>query len=67
MSLGSTFKQLRVQAGLSVPKLAAKAGLSSQTVYLIEAGETPGKTQTLEALAKALGYKMQYTVIRRKR
>jgi transcriptional regulator with XRE-family HTH domain len=56
----------RVAAGLSVPRLAAKAGLSTQTVYLIESGDTDGKIETLQKLAKALGYSVHVELRRKK-
>jgi hypothetical protein len=36
-------------------------------VYLIESGETPGKLDTLEKLAKALGCRLELRVEPRKR
>lgn len=67
MTVGRTLRARRIAFGLSVPKVAARAGLSSQTVYLIEAGETPGKLDTLEKLAKALGCRLELKVEPRKR
>ncbi len=53
--IARAIRRRRKAKGLSVPKLAAEAGLSSQTVYLIESGATPGKLDTLATLVRSLG------------
>jgi transcriptional regulator with XRE-family HTH domain len=63
VTVGSGLRALRKAEGLSVPKVAQKAGLSNQTVYLIEAGKTPGKLETIASLAKAHGCTVHLVLI----
>lgn len=42
-------KRIRVAAGLSRPALAAKIGVSAQTLWRIETGQTGPKAKTVEA------------------
>jgi transcriptional regulator with XRE-family HTH domain len=65
-AIGKTISIARQEAGLSVPKLAAKAGLSTQTVYLIESGDAEGKIETLQKLAKPLGFVVHVELRRKK-
>jgi transcriptional regulator with XRE-family HTH domain len=53
-------RKLRLQAGLSVPELAGKAGVAASTVLLIE-NEDVGKPRmaTMRKLAAALGRGLQ--------
>lgn len=54
--VGENIRRLRIKAGLSARQLAEKAGLS--TVAMIECGHRPGRMDTLERIAKALGVPM---------
>jgi transcriptional regulator with XRE-family HTH domain len=47
-------RRKRIEAGLSQPNLAAKAGVSRSTVYRAEAGLCPTEAETLRRLAAAL-------------
>lgn len=48
-------RRKRIEAGLSQPALAKKAGVSKSTVYRIEEGLVPAQAPTLRRLADALG------------
>jgi len=50
-----SIKDLRIIRGTSQANLAAKSGLTQECVSLIEKGQREAKSETLEALAKALG------------
>ena len=50
----SRVRQLRIQKGLSLVKLAKKSQVSKLTIINIEAGRTNARRETLEKLAKGL-------------
>jgi transcriptional regulator with XRE-family HTH domain len=54
---GPDLRFLRVQAGMSVPQLAAAVGVSAPTVWRWENGERtrPRSRETLQRLARVLG------------
>lgn len=55
--LGGRVRELRLQADLSVERLAALAGISGGTLSRIERGETKGaQFATLSKVARALGF-----------
>lgn len=51
-----TLKTARKRRRLSIPKLAAKAGVHKSTVSRLERGETRPLNDTVEALEDALDY-----------
>ena len=55
----STFRGLRLAAGLSQAGLAARAGLTQSHVALIEGGRNDPTTGTVAKLARALGVNEQ--------
>ena len=55
---GDALKLARESAGLSMRQLAEKAGVSANTVSLIENGQSNPRADVLAALAKALGTTM---------
>ena len=55
---GDALKQARESAGMSMRQLAEKAGVSANTVSLIENGQSNPRADVLAALAKALGTTM---------
>lgn len=55
MPIGSHIQAWRLARGLSVPALAAKAGLPANSLDAIESGELDPSASTLETLASALG------------
>lgn len=55
---GDALKRAREFAGLSMRQLAEKAGVSANTVSLIEAGQSCPRADVLAALAKALNTTM---------
>lgn len=55
---GDALRNARVAAGLSMRQLADKAGVSVNTVSLIEAGRSAPRADVLKALATALGTSM---------
>lgn len=55
---GDALKLARESAGLSMRQLAEKAGVSVNTVSLIEAGQSCPRADVLAALAKTLGTTM---------
>lgn len=55
---GDALKLARESAGLSMRQLAEKAGVSVNTVSLIEAGQSCPRADVLAALAKALNTTM---------
>ena len=55
---GDALKLARESAGMSMRQLAEKAGVSVNTVSLIEAGQSCPRADVLAALAKALGTTM---------
>jgi DNA-binding XRE family transcriptional regulator len=50
----NNLRRIREQRGLSQAALAEKAGVSTQTVYLMEKGRRSGSPQVRFALARAL-------------
>lgn len=48
-------RRKRIEAGLSQPALAAKAGVHKSTVYRIEEGLIAAQAPTLQRIADALG------------
>ena len=53
---GMRLKQARKEAGLTLEKLAAEAGVSKQSIALIESGKTKGpRSDTLFKIADTLG------------
>jgi transcriptional regulator with XRE-family HTH domain len=58
-ALGDRVKAYRIESGLSLSGLAAKANLSKSFVFAIEAGDAPRPSgKTLYAIAEALGVTM---------
>lgn len=55
---GDALKLARESVGMSMRQLAEKAGVSVNTVSLIEAGQSCPRADVLAALAKALGTTM---------
>jgi len=55
MPIGSHIEGWRLSRGLSIPAVAAKAGLPAHLLEAIEAGELDPPASTLETLASALG------------
>ncbi|MGH7250636.1 MAG: helix-turn-helix domain-containing protein, partial [Nitrospiraceae bacterium] len=55
MPIGSHIQTWRLSRGLSVPAVAAKAGLPARLLEAIECGELDPSASTLETLASALG------------
>ncbi len=55
MPIGSHIQAWRLSRGLSVPAVAAKAGLPAHLLEAIESGELDPSASTLETLASALG------------
>lgn len=47
-------RRKRIEAGLSQPALAKKAGVHKSTVWRVEEGLNPAEADTLRRLAKAL-------------
>ena len=54
IEFGATVRDTRRAKAMTVPELAARAGLSAAMVYRIEAGQ-PGSNETRARLAAALG------------
>ena len=55
MALGERVRELREAAFLTPSELAAKAGISRNTLYRIESGEYSAFPKTVRKLADALG------------
>lgn len=56
MMTGTRLKEARKEAGLTLEKLAAEAGVSKQSIALIESGKTKGpRSYTLFKIADTLG------------
>lgn len=56
MDLGERIKILRLEAGLSLPDLAAEARISKSVLFQVETSEAPNPSlETLQKIAKALG------------
>lgn len=53
-NLGERVRRIRTEQGISREKLAAKAGIVSQTVLRMENGDDP-RLSTVRAVADALG------------
>ena len=51
-------RDLREAAGLSVPQLAAKAGLPRTAVWKLENGESRPFLETAQKIASALGHSL---------
>jgi transcriptional regulator with XRE-family HTH domain len=58
VSIYTRLRQLRRKQGLSIRTLAARCGLSINTLSLIENGRTSPSVHTLELLARGLGIPM---------
>ncbi len=54
MAVGTTIRQLREERGLSVERLAARAGLTRSTIDRVETGAASPRLVTLTAIADAL-------------
>jgi transcriptional regulator with XRE-family HTH domain len=55
MDLGERIKILRLEAGLSLPDLADKAGISKSVLFQLETSDAPNPSlETLQKVAKAL-------------
>lgn len=63
--IGKRFKELRLEQGYSMEKLAAKAGCSYKSVINIEKG-LDVTTSVLSRFLKVLGYKLVITKIEEK-
>ena len=59
-SLGDKLRQLRSERNISQRDLARMAGLSPNSVSLIERDETSPSVSTLQSLATALNVRMSY-------
>jgi len=59
-TLGAKLRYIRDERGLSQRDLAQKAGISTNSVSLIERDENSPSVATLQALATALAVKMSY-------
>lgn len=56
LDLGERIKILRLEAGLSLPDLADKAGISKSVLFQLETSDSPNPSlETLQKIAKALG------------
>jgi transcriptional regulator with XRE-family HTH domain len=56
LNLGERIKILRLEAQLSLPDLAEKAGISKSVLFQLENAEDPNPSlETLQKVAKALG------------
>lgn len=60
--LGQRIREARIDRRLSVPGLAARAGVSLSVVYLVERGET-ASTETAVRLANALGLRLEFELV----
>lgn len=60
VSLGNRLRQLRTERRLSQRDLASMAGISTNSVSLIEREEISPSVSTLQSLAKALNIKVSY-------
>ena len=55
----NVLKETRIKKGLSVAQLAAKSGVTRQTIYNLERDPSRSvKSEIMEALASALGVKV---------
>lgn len=56
MDLGERIRILRLEAHLSLPELADKAGISKSVLFQLETSDAPNPSlETLQKIAKALG------------
>lgn len=60
MNLGERLKMLRAERGLSQRALAQQAGLSTNSISLLERNEISPSVATLQSLARALGVRISY-------
>ena len=60
------FKELREERALSFRELAALSGVSRNTIYRIENGQSEVLPRTLRRLAGALGVEPRELTVRRK-
>lgn len=61
-----TLGKLRREAGLSQTAVAAKMGTSQGQLARLEMAESDPRMSTLDRFAVALGYSLQWTLVRRK-
>ena len=59
------FKELREERALSFRELAAEAGVSRNTIYRIENGQSEVLPRTLRRLANALGVEPREITVRK--
>ncbi len=52
--IGETARLLRLARGMTAEEIAEATGLSVQSIYAYEAGERPPKSETIEAIARAM-------------
>jgi transcriptional regulator with XRE-family HTH domain len=61
--IGTTIKRLREQQEMTISELSRISGVSRGYIHLIEKGENNPTSDKLEALAKALGAKYEFSGI----
>ncbi len=54
------FKKLRIQKGLTQKDLASMAGVSKNTINLIEQGRRDPKYSTIKKISKALNVRIEF-------
>jgi transcriptional regulator with XRE-family HTH domain len=59
---GTLIRQVRIAKDMSQQELATKAGLGEATVRRAEVGRGTPSTQTLSALANALGVRLSWLI-----
>jgi transcriptional regulator with XRE-family HTH domain len=65
-AMGQQLRARRQALGLSQAALAAKAGVSRVFIEKIEAGTRTPSWGALERLARALGCRVEFTLVRRR-
>ena len=62
-SLGSRIREYRETAGLTQAELSSRAGIGRVTLTRIETGEHSPRTETLTAIARALGVEVEDLIL----
>lgn len=63
-SLGETIKNRRKELGITQPHLAELAGISTNTLYKLERGQSNPSLEVLHKLAEVLGLELKLEVKR---
>jgi y4mF family transcriptional regulator len=65
VQLGETIKRRRKELGITQPHLAELAGISTNTLYKLERGQSNPSLEVLNKLVEVLGMEIKLEVIKK--